>query len=90
MKKFLLVISFILAVNTLSADVLVLNQGEEHVGNLVEIDGNNISFQELNEKAAKTFNTNDVAHILISKIRKGDCQHNRTYSIKCSKESSKS
>ena len=28
MKKFLLILSFILAVNTLSADVLVLNQGE--------------------------------------------------------------
>ena len=72
MKKFLLILSFILAVNSLNADVLILNQGEEHVGNLIEIDGNNISFQELNDKTAKTFNTNDVAHILISKIRTGD------------------
>ncbi|MBR4569198.1 MAG: DUF3857 domain-containing protein [Candidatus Riflebacteria bacterium] len=72
MKKFLLILSFILAVNTLSADVLILNKGEEHVGNLVEIEGNNISFQELNEKTAKTFDTSDVAHILISKIRTGD------------------
>lgn len=72
MKKLLIILSFICAVNTLNADVLFLNEGEEHIGDLIEIEGDKISFQELKNKEAKTFNTKDVAHILISKNRIGD------------------
>ena len=72
MKKLLLIISFICAVNAASADVLFLNEGEEHIGNLISIDGNNISFKKLNAKESETFNIKDVAHILISKNRSGD------------------
>ncbi len=72
MKKLLLIISFICAVNAANADVLFLNEGEEHIGNLIAIDGNNISFQNLNATDSQTFNIKDVAHILISKNRTGD------------------
>ena len=72
MKKLLLIISLICAVNAASADVLFLNEGEEHIGNLISIDGNNISFKKLNAKESETFNIKDVAHILISKNRSGD------------------
>ena len=72
MKKLLFLFCFICAVNTSSADVLFLNEGEEHIGNLKAIDGNNISFQNLNATDTQTFNIKDVAHILISKNRTGD------------------
>lgn len=72
MKKLLLIISFICAVNSLKADVLFLNEGEEFIGNLKKIDENNIGFQKLNATDTETFNIKDVAHILISKNRTGD------------------
>ena len=72
MKKLLLIISFICAVNAASADVLFLNEGEEHIGNLISIDGNNINFQNINATDSQTFNIKDVAHVLISKNRSGD------------------
>jgi hypothetical protein len=53
------------------ADVLYLNEGEELIGNLNKIDNDSISFTTLKGEA-KNFTTKEVAHILISKIRKGD------------------
>ena len=72
MKKLLFTLCFICAVNAATADVLFLNEGEEHIGNLISIEGNNISFKNLNATDTQIFDTKDVAHILISKNRTGD------------------
>ncbi len=72
MKKFaltlILALATILAVN---ADVLYLNEGEEIVGHLKAIESGKISFEELNH-GERVLSESEVAHILISKIRKGD------------------
>ncbi len=72
MKKFaltlILALATILAVN---ADVLYLNEGEEIVGHLKAIENGKISFAELNH-GERILSESEVAHILISKIRKGD------------------
>lgn len=72
MKKILLILSLISIVNTASTDVLFLNEGEEQIGNLVYIEADNITFQNINATDTKTFNTKDVAHILLSKNRPDD------------------
>lgn len=55
----------------INADVLYLNEGEEVIGRLKAIEQQKISFEELNQNE-RVFNESEVAHILISKIRKGD------------------
>ncbi len=72
MRKLLLILSFISVLNTLNADVLFLNEGEEQTGELISIDGNNIIFKKINATGTQNFDSKDVAHILISKNRLGD------------------
>ncbi|HNX76493.1 MAG TPA: DUF3857 domain-containing protein [Candidatus Rifleibacterium sp.] len=72
MKKLALTIILTLAtIFAVNADVLYLNEGEEIVGHLKAIEKGNITFEELN-KGSRNFTESEVAHILISKIRKGD------------------
>lgn len=72
MKRILLTLILTLATFfTANADVLYLNEGEEIIGQLKKIDGGKISFEELN-RGQRDFAESEVAHILISKIRKGD------------------
>ena len=72
MKKLLFTLCFICALNSVNADVLYFNQGEEHSGSLISIDGDNILFQRLNDPKPEKFNIKEIAHILISKNRLGD------------------
>lgn len=72
MKKLIFILSLIWAVNSANADVLYLNQGEEHVGNLKEITESEVSFESLQSRKIETFATKDIAHILLSKTRTGD------------------
>lgn len=53
------------------ADVLYLNEGEEVIGQLVEIKDGSVTFKTL-QGESKKFAENEVAHVLISKIRQGD------------------
>ncbi len=72
MKK--LLTTLILSLITLfaaNADVIYLNEGEEIVGRLKAIDNEQIAFEELN-RGVREFKHDEVAHILLSKIRKGD------------------
>ena len=72
MKKLLITLILALAVTfAASADVLYLNEGEEIVGRLKEITDGKITFEELNH-GLREFKEAEVAHILISKVRKGD------------------
>ena len=72
MKKLLITLFLALAVTfAASADVLYLNEGEEIVGRLKEITDGKIAFEELNH-GPREFKEAEVAHILISKVRKGD------------------
>ncbi|MBI3038012.1 DUF3857 domain-containing protein [bacterium] len=52
-------------------DVLYLNEGEEHVGRLVSITSGSVLFQDFDGNN-ETFSENEVAHVLLSKIREGD------------------
>ena len=54
-----------------SADVVYLNEGEEHVGSLIEVNDSFVRLLELNGVETK-FPVASVAHILISKVRPGD------------------
>lgn len=72
MKKLLITLILALTVTfAASADVLYLNEGEEIVGSLKEITDGRIAFEELNH-GPREFKEAEVAHILISKVRKGD------------------
>ena len=71
MKKLLTTLILSLTLFAANADVLYLNEGEEVVGRLKAIDSELISFEELN-RGVRDFKHDEVAHILISKIRKGD------------------
>jgi hypothetical protein len=54
-----------------SADVVYLNEGEEVTGKLDTIKDNKVSLIDL-QNASRTIDVSEIAHILISKIRKGD------------------
>jgi hypothetical protein len=72
MKKFILTTIFAIVLVSISfADVLYLNEGEEIIGKLVSIETNKIEFSSLSGDK-QVFEADEVAHILISKIRKGD------------------
>ncbi len=53
------------------ADVIYLNEGEEHIGKLNTIKDGTISFKTL-DGDNKSFFATETANLLISKIRKGD------------------
>ncbi len=72
MKKLIFCLSLIFILQSVSADVIYLNEGEEHVGTLKSIKDEEICFQKLNSTDIATFSTKDVTHILISKNREGD------------------
>ncbi|MGM0598849.1 MAG: DUF3857 domain-containing protein [Candidatus Rifleibacteriota bacterium] len=66
-----LLIILCLFMSPVYADILYLNEGEELTGKLLTIKNNQISFKKISgEKVNLEFSK--VAHILISKIRKGD------------------
>jgi hypothetical protein len=72
MKKILFAVIYAcLLLLPASADVLYLNEGEEIIGRLISFTKQKIEFQNLNG-ANKTLQPEEVAHILISKIRQGD------------------
>lgn len=54
-----------------SADVIYLNEGEEIIGKLDSISGGKVTVVDL-QNASRTIDVSEIAHILISKIRKGD------------------
>ncbi len=53
------------------ADVLYMNEGEEHVGTLEYVKDGKITLRDLDGKIS-TFEEKDVAHVLFSKVREGD------------------
>ncbi|GAB4281868.1 MAG: hypothetical protein Kow0029_27180 [Candidatus Rifleibacteriota bacterium] len=73
MKKLVIFFLFMFMsfLSSVSGDVLYLNEGEEIIGKLVSIGSETVSFEDL-KAGVKQFKQNEVAHILISKIRKGD------------------
>ncbi|HNV71600.1 MAG TPA: DUF3857 domain-containing protein, partial [Candidatus Ozemobacteraceae bacterium] len=71
MKRLAILFALCLLVVPVVADVLYLNEGEEHVGRLLEIAGGKIRFQEPGG-AEKAFNASEVTHVLLSQIREGD------------------
>ncbi|MDD3146688.1 MAG: DUF3857 domain-containing protein [Candidatus Riflebacteria bacterium] len=72
MKRIIVtVILTIAALITAQADVLYLNEGEEIIGHLKQINSGKIVFDELSS-GTRELAESEVAHILISKIRKGD------------------
>ncbi len=54
-----------------SADVAYLNEGEEIIGELHSISEGKVTMLDL-QNASRTIDASEIAHILISKIRKGD------------------
>ena len=54
-----------------SADVIYLNEGEEILGKLHSIKEGKVTVVDLQD-ASRTIDSAEIAHILISKIRKGD------------------
>lgn len=54
-----------------SADVIYLNEGEEVLGKLHSIKDDKVTLLDL-QNASRTIDVAEIAHILISKIRKGD------------------
>lgn len=72
MKRTTQILIFIfLLLSPCFADVLYLNEGEEVVGKLRSISGDKVTFESL-QGEKKEFEQKEIAHILISKIRKGD------------------
>ncbi|MBF0500556.1 MAG: DUF3857 domain-containing protein [Candidatus Riflebacteria bacterium] len=55
----------------LHADVLYLNEGEEHIGNIEKIGDGKIGFNEA-DGTKHTYVATETAHVLFSKIRPGD------------------
>jgi hypothetical protein len=51
--------------------VIYLNEGEEVIGKLDSISGGKVTLTDL-QNASRTIDASEIAHILISKIRKGD------------------
>lgn len=70
-KLFKLVVSALLIISPACADVLYLNEGEEIIGKLVRIKEGKVVFTPI-QGTQKEIEQSKVAHILISKIRKGD------------------
>ncbi len=71
MKRFIILFTLCLLTLPSPADVLYLNEGEEHVGRLISIADGKIRFQEASGTEAE-FKVADVAHVLLSQIREGD------------------
>ncbi len=57
------------------ADILYLNEGEEHVGRLQRITADQVLFTEIDGREM-TWPASEVAHILLSQVRPGD-EHDR-------------
>ncbi|MFZ2959703.1 MAG: DUF3857 domain-containing protein [Candidatus Ozemobacteraceae bacterium] len=53
------------------ADILYLNEGEEHIGSVEKVAGGNITFREANG-STRTFFASETARVLFSKLRPGD------------------
>jgi len=70
-RLFQSIIFIILLSSACQADVLYLNEGEEIIGRLNGIENEKILFTTV-QGEEKEFLQNQVAHILISKVRKGD------------------
>ena len=71
-KKYLLILCLLFCCPSLgSADVIYLNEGEEVIGQLESIKDDKVTLVDL-QNASRTINVSEIAHILISKIRKGD------------------
>jgi hypothetical protein len=54
-----------------AADVVYLNEGEEIIGRLHKIENNQVTIEDLKGESKK-IKADDIAHILMSKIRTGD------------------
>ncbi|MBU1108820.1 MAG: DUF3857 domain-containing protein [Candidatus Riflebacteria bacterium] len=62
---------FLCIASSISADVIYLNEGEEILGKLHSITDGKVTIVDLQE-TSRTIDSAEIAHILISKIRKGD------------------
>jgi len=73
MNKTVKLLTFLLlcCVSVVSADVIYLNEGEEIIGKLHSITDDKVTLVDL-QNASRTIDVSEIAHILISKIRKGD------------------
>lgn len=72
MKHIIIAIAVLAAaLSPVMADVLYLNEGEEHIGKLQSIADNRVIFTTLKNEQ-KEFEVASIAHILLSRIRKGD------------------
>lgn len=75
MKRLFLVLSLALSsfffITAARADVLYLNEGEEHIGQLESVASGAVTFREV-DGTIKTFPPAEVAHVLFSRIRPGD------------------
>ncbi|MBF0410711.1 MAG: DUF3857 domain-containing protein [Candidatus Riflebacteria bacterium] len=71
-RQFALCFLFLFAMNSfLAADVVYLNEGEEHTGKVTEINASSVTIIEPDGDKAE-FEKSKVAHVLFSKIRSGD------------------
>ncbi len=71
----LVLLGGLLAAMPAGADILYLNEGEEHVGRLKSVTADLIGFTEIDGREM-TWPASAVAHILLSQVRPGD-EHDR-------------
>ncbi len=72
MNRLIVITLLVLALGLqVGADVIYLNEGEEVFGHLKNIDSNQVLFETL-KGDEQSYSVASIAHILISRIRKGD------------------